>query len=87
MVAVIRKKTERMGAGKNSAFTLHGRPVDLTKVDQLLRRDGISVRDVLCAENAGPRTPLGLRCFTPEPLGSSFVTPEVSGFQNESMQA
>ena len=76
MVAVLRKKTERMGAGKTSAFTLHGRPVDLAKVDQYLRRKGISVRDVLCAENARPGTPLGLRCFTPEPLGSSVVTPE-----------
>lgn len=63
--AIIRKQTQRSAVGKPSSFTLYGRTVDSTDVPRYLKRKGLKAEDVVFSRSA---TPVGLLCFTPEPV-------------------
>jgi hypothetical protein len=62
--ALLRKQTQRSAVGKPSAFTIHGRPVNMASVQRYCKRKGIKLTDVA----SPPTTPVELRCFTPEPV-------------------
>jgi ubiquitin thioesterase OTU1 len=75
--AILSKRMERSAVGKNTAFELRGRLVDMADVDQYARRKPITMRDIMAWRSAGAKTPSGLRCFTPEPLIQCPHPPEV----------
>jgi len=62
--ALLRKQTQRSAVGKLSAFTIHGRPVNMASVRRYCKRKGIKSTDVISPST----TPVELRCFTPEPV-------------------
>jgi hypothetical protein len=77
MRAILRKKTQRSQLGKKSCFTLRGRPVDMVDVDRYLKRNHITVRDVMATGTHRPITPADLRCFTPKAVPRSPRSPMV----------
>ena len=77
MKAILRKRTERAHAGKKSSFTLRGRPVNIADVDRYLKRNHITVRDVMPTGTHRPITPVELGCFTPEAVPRSPRSPTV----------
>ena len=77
MKAVLRKKTQRSQLNKKSCFTLRGRPVDMAYVERYLKRNHITVRDVMPTGTHRPITPPDLRCFTPETVCRSPRSPAV----------
>ena len=77
MKAILRKRTERAQVGKKSCFTLRGRPVVMVDVNRYLKRNHITVRDVLPTGTHRPITPAELRCFTPKAVPRSPRNPIV----------
>jgi hypothetical protein len=77
MKAILRKKTGRSQLGKKSCFTLRGRPVDMVDVERYLRRNRITVRDVMPSGTGRPITPASLRCYTPKAVPRSPRSPIV----------
>lgn len=66
--AIMRKKTKRAREGKESAFELRGRPVDLRHVEQHLKRKRICFEGAISPPESAATTPPGLFCFTPRGL-------------------
>jgi hypothetical protein len=77
MKAILRKKTERSHLGKKSCFILRGRPVDMVDVERYLKRNRITIRDVIPSGTRRPITPADLRCYTPKAVPRSLRSPIV----------
>ncbi|KAL8782670.1 MAG: hypothetical protein Q9195_009600 [Heterodermia aff. obscurata] len=74
MKAIVRKRAERAKVGKDSAFKVRGRDVDIQEVSRYWERKGIPVDEVVTRRAMSP-TPEAVKCFTP--LQSPLRTPEV----------
>src|SRR5579859_2326492 len=77
IMAILSKRMERAAVGKDTAFELRGRLVDMAKVARYERRKPITSRDIMAWRAAGARTPPGLRCFTPLPVIQPLGLPEI----------
>lgn len=77
MKAILRKKTERSHLGKKSCFILRGRPVDMVDVERYLKRNRITVGEVMPSGTRRPITPADLRCYTPKAVPRSPRSPIV----------
>ena len=73
MRAIVRKRQDRLDAGKATAFELRGEQIDFDEVVTYFKRKGISVDQV---PRSGAKTPTGLICRTPPPP-TKFRLPEV----------
>jgi hypothetical protein len=77
MAAILSKRMERAAVGKKTAFELSGHLVDMADVDRYARRKPLTSRDIIAWRTSGAKIPLGLRCFTPEPINKSLALPMV----------
>jgi hypothetical protein len=82
-LAMIRKKSLRDAAGKESAFRVRGKPVSMENVFQYFKRKGISDPET-SASNMNAPTPSALSCWTPTP--SSSPKPHLMEQHNQSQQ-
>ena len=66
MRAIVRKKRNRLGAGKDSDFLVRGNPVDFEDVVRYWKRKGIPL-DAINNGRTMSKTPEGVVCITPKP--------------------
>jgi hypothetical protein len=71
MAAILRKKSQRDGIGKQSVLKVRGRAINLEEVHHYFRRKGIAL-DKVFARHAGASTAPGISCTTP-PFSPRFT--------------
>jgi hypothetical protein len=77
--AIVRKKYSRAAVGQRSEFRVRGRVVNYAKVEQYLRKKGMTEAQVLMSSRMdGSHTPPSLECRTPPTIPSSPTPTEGS---------
>ena len=75
MVAIVRKRKERLDVEKDSAFTIRGQPIEFEEVERYFKRKKIKLDSIL-RQRARTRTPPSIRYWTPEPVPVCLQLPD-----------